>query len=318
MYSRVQKHRRKRLAVGVESGEAKSIRRDLMGFLRAPERSWTHLENLGEEKHGDLFYIDNGSDILAVAHTDSVQSERWVRDVGDRIYYPQLDDKLGIYTICKLLPQYGIIPDILLTDNEEMAMSTAKDFVPEKKYKWMFEFDRGGDDVVMYQYDGAVTRQALKSVGAKPGFGSYSDIADLEHLGCAGWNWGNGMYDYHSRYAYVDFEEYLGMVDLFVLFWDSNKDIRFEFEYVPPAKTKYSAYERHEDYRWMHDWETGEVEVADASFYECLYCGSYFDATEILSTPYGELCVECAHICGVDGYTLEEEMEVWDTTPDIA
>ncbi len=47
----------------------------------------------------------------------------------------------------------GINVDVLLTTGEEMGQSSAAYFDPgEKKYNWMFQFDRGGTDVVTYDY----------------------------------------------------------------------------------------------------------------------------------------------------------------------
>jgi len=68
----------------------------------------------------------------------------------------------------------------------------------------MFSFDRVGEDVVCYQYESVPLVNLLHSAGFGVGQGSYSCIAELEHLGCAGMNFGCGMHDCHNDGAYCD------------------------------------------------------------------------------------------------------------------
>lgn len=174
-----------------------------------------------------FYYRDTGAPVLAVAHLDHVQEDGTATIVdskaGPLVLSGALDDRLGAYVILELLPKLGIQVDWLLTTNEEMGDSTAKDFtVDHKKYNWMIEFDRGGTDVVMYQYENRENRELVRASGADVGTGSYSDIADLEHLGCAGFNWGVGYYDYHSRRAHAWLEDTFRMVSKFMRFYAAN------------------------------------------------------------------------------------------------
>jgi hypothetical protein len=189
----------------------------------------------GREVPSYFYYRDNGSPILAVAHLDHVQADGTCRVVdtlsGPLALSGALDDRLGAYVILELLPRLGITVDWLLTTNEEMGASTARDFfVEHKSYNWMIEFDRGGTDVVMYQYESDEMRDLLRDVGARLGMGSYSDIADLGHLGCVGFNWGVGYEDYHSKRSHAWLEDTFSMVSKFLRFYAANAATHLPFD----------------------------------------------------------------------------------------
>lgn len=175
------------------------------------------------------FYRDNGSDVLAVAHLDTVaqaskRKAHFVETQGGLVVFSRaLDDRLGAYTILDLLPQFGVTCDWLLTVGEETGNSTAQFFDPPKQYNWMIEFDRGGTDVVMYQYDDEEVRDAVHESGAVVGDGIFSDICYLEHLNVKGFNWGVGYRDYHGprSHAYVD--DTCSMVAKFLRFHEQNE-----------------------------------------------------------------------------------------------
>jgi hypothetical protein len=143
--------------------------------------------------------------------------KQFVHD-GDRVFCPSLDDRLGVYLLSELLPLLGVKFDLLLTDGEERGCSTARWFVPPRRYNWMFSFDRAGTDVVMYQYDSPANRRLLHRAGFRVGLGSYSDIADLWFLGCAGFNFGCGYHRQHKPDCFADLGETSEMVGRFVRF----------------------------------------------------------------------------------------------------
>jgi hypothetical protein len=182
------------------------------------------------ERGGRFYYYgDNGSDILAVAHLDSVQDHRTCDVVqtkaGSKIAFsPTLDDRLGVYVICELLPKMGIKADVLLTTGEETADSSADLFTTDKEYKWMFSFDREGTDVVMYEYRSDDMKDLLKQCGFEFSYGSFSDICELEHLGCKGFNFGVGYHNYHSKRAFVFLDDTFDMVARFCRFHQLHKD----------------------------------------------------------------------------------------------
>ena len=232
---------------------------------------------LAPSQYGDRFYYfqDNGSDILAVAHLDTVQEDRTCTitptAAGLLACSGGLDDRLGAYVILEMLPRLGVNCDILLTTDEEMARSTGIEFVPTKSYNWMIQFDRGGTDVVMYQYETDELVDLVENCGAHVGVGSYSDIADLDHLGCAGFNWGVGYQDYHSPRSHAWLDDTFRMVARFVKFYHQNAD-------------KYLSY----DLRSQNTSMYGLLKVD---------CGHWVDIDD--PTSYDEdghtvICAECA------------------------
>ena len=129
---------------------------------------------------------------------------------------------LGVHLLLDVLPHLGVRFDVLLTDGEERGCSTARWFLPPRKYNWMFSFDRAGTDVVLYQFDTPATRRLLHRSGFRVGVGSYSDITDLWFLGCAGFNFGCGYHRQHKPDCYADLGETRAMVARFVGFWQRN------------------------------------------------------------------------------------------------
>lgn len=172
------------------------------------------------------YHADNGSDILAVAHLDHVQADPTCQVVdtsaGLLALSGALDDRLGAYVILELLPKLGITCDWLLTTDEEVCASTAEDFVTTNDYNWIIEFDRGGTDVVMYDYETPALVELVEASGARVGHGSFSDICMLEHLGCAAFNWGVGYQDYHSAKSHAWLEDTFRMVARFMKFYEAN------------------------------------------------------------------------------------------------
>jgi hypothetical protein len=196
--------------------------------------TWRH----SSDDDGDWYaYRDNGASVLAVAHLDTVVGHAARRCVfaetasGTVCHSGALDDRLGAYTILHLLPALGINVDILLTTGEESGMSTAEFFEAnaDKEYDWVIEFDRGGMDVVMYQYDDKETAELVRKSGARVGQGSFSDIAYLEHLEVKCFNWGTGYtgpgHNYHSARAHVWLDDYFLMVAYFLNFHADNAGV---------------------------------------------------------------------------------------------
>lgn len=176
-------------------------------------------------------FKDNGSDILAVAHLDTVgeHDERRANfvntEAGLVVFSRALDDRLGAYTILELLPKLGLNFDILLTVGEEQGESTAAFFETTKKYKWIIEFDRGGTDVVLYQYEDDSLIDLVEASGAKVGDGAYSDISYMSHVGAKGINWGVGYRDYHGPRAHAYIEDYVQMIAYFLEFHAVNQNV---------------------------------------------------------------------------------------------
>ena len=120
------------------------------------------IKNIDYDKKNNYWFLDNSSDILAIAHYDTVEQRKpnfeIIYDKIDKtkirsIKSIQLDDRLGLYIIGEILPQFNCNYDILITDFEEVGNSSAFNFKTDKQYKWIFEFDRHGINPVLYQYE---------------------------------------------------------------------------------------------------------------------------------------------------------------------
>lgn len=214
------------------------------------------------------FYLfrDNGSSVLAVAHLDTVGAHysrgcHFVEtEAGTVVFSRALDDRLGAYVILDLLPQLGVEYDLLLTVGEESGMSTAAFFDPPKQYDWMIEFDRGGTDVVMYQYDDQEVTDMVKRAGARVGNGIFSDICYLEHLGIKGFNWGVGYQDYHSDRAHAYLDDTFDMVDRYLTFHEQNEGTYMP--HYPDDGDDVANWWRKQD-AWCQDWSDDERKVED-------------------------------------------------------
>lgn len=209
-------------------------------------------------------FIDRGASILAVAHLDSVRDHQhfFTGQIKDSLYIfnAQLDDRLGVYllldTLTELLGSHAF--DILLTENEERMDSSAHDFVSEKQYRWMFMFDRAGDDVVMYDYDNYVSERKLRAHGLRLARGSYSCIVELEHLGVCGYNFGCGYHDNHSELSHCIWPETATMVGRFLKFFWAEKDNLHP--YTPRPASSIVVYDKDHP-----DGTTGQVLTPPAS-----------------------------------------------------
>ena len=199
-------------------------------------------------KKGSAWFKDNGADILAVAHVDSIlpflhfDVARMRQDTW--IFCPTLDDRLGCYMLLDYLPKAGVKYDILLTDNEEKGASTAGAFAfpHDRKYKWMFMMDRNGSDVVMYDFYNYSTASKLYKFGyPSVGRGSYSCIADLADIGCQGFNFGIGYHNNHSHYAYASRNEILKSTRRFLSFYREHGE-----EYFPHIDKRFE--QKYRDY----------------------------------------------------------------------
>lgn len=187
-------------------------------------------DDLHVDKDEDFwFFKDNGSSVLAVAHLDTVahsdtRAARFIEtESGPVVFSRALDDRLGAYIILDLLPNLGVQYDVLLTTGEESGSSTAQFFDAPKQYDWMIEFDRGGTDVVMYQYEDREVKGMVEAAGAEVGDGIFSDICYLDHLDIKGFNWGVGYRDYHGPRAHAYLEDTIDMVAQYMLFHEQNE-----------------------------------------------------------------------------------------------
>jgi hypothetical protein len=226
-------------------------------FFSLGKVQWHQLAKSPRSKDQKGFTIfipgKKGNRVLAVAHLDTVlreDSQISKTLTGNyEVWSPQLDDRLGAWVLLDVLPQFGLAGeyDILLTDLEEVGQSTAEHFKTNKKYNWIFEFDRQGTDVVMYEYDTPKHRELLTDAGFEVGIGSFTDICYLEHLGCAGFNFGVGYHGQHSKNCYAKLRDTLGMVAKFRRFFHEHKDTHLAWK--PSDTVRHSIFSDDDWYR---------------------------------------------------------------------
>jgi hypothetical protein len=228
-------------------------------------------------------YIDRGSRVLGVAHIDSVQKYHGTVFSRDKIHASTVDDRIGVYMLLHGLPALGINCDVLLTDHEEIGMSTAQYFAPRKEYNWMFSFDRMGADVVCYQYETPKLRGGLEECGFSVGDGIWSDISYMEYMEVCGFNVGCGMHDYHSKAAYVDINELLAQAASFRYFWTFYEGTRFDWS--PGEFCGASA----QDWYWDDDVQV----MGDLTHETCDYCGVWDYSKAMHKYLDSNLCDGC-------------------------
>ena len=209
------------------------------------------------------WFLDRGSSVLGVAHLDHVQPLSAMTSGEVQIpsgllwFNPRLDDRLGAFTLMETLPALGIEIDVLLTTDEESGASTADVFRPTKKYNWIVGFDRKGEDVVLYRYqenDMWLSKQqasepwvdALEKAGFKIGFGTNSDITNMESLGCKAANIGIGYHNEHQLLSFFSIREYRMQMDKYKAFHDANAAIHYP--HAPAPVKTFSDYSSKYDY----------------------------------------------------------------------
>jgi len=249
------------------------------------------------------WYKDNGKSVLAVAHIDHVCQEKHFAHVklGEEllVYSPRLDDRLGVYTIQHVLPLIGCECDILLCDDEEKGASTSSLFIPDKKYNWMVEFDRAGDDAVLYQYEDEDWEYSLEKSGFRIGSGSYSDISYLGHLGVCGVNIGVGYQDYHGPKSHFAVSEWKRNLAAFQRFHKQHE--HHIFPHVPRAQAskgwgagwgddwwpKERVSDTHEEFLCPYcDSATLRDSICYPDFFVCTNCGEQIHENDVLENDH--------------------------------
>jgi len=256
-----------------------------------------------------LIFIDNGADILAVAHLDTVLKDRhFVRlRGGDVVISARLDDRLGVYIITELLPKIlgDKAYDILLTTGEERGRSTALHFKPPRDYKWVFEFDRRGrGECALYQYDSPDTKLLLRGYGWKPVLGTYTDVVDLEHLGVVCFNFSAGYQNAHQVVCYAEQDDIWYNVKRFVEFYQDVKDT-----YMPWHPRGYARWTTvYDDFYNDFDDDLAPMSVRDLDAI-CPLCNkplSRCGGPDYCALCDGDVCENTAALIDFDGTLLCE------------
>lgn len=249
------------------------------------------LMNLGNKvvtKRGQYSHVDNGGDVLAVVHADTVARGKpkfsYTLTGAKSI---ALDDRLGVYMAFEMLPKLGVVVDVLITDNEEIMRSTGAMFVG-KEYNWLMGLDRNGTDVVMYQYHSRERETMLRGEGWKVSHGSYSDICDMEGLGVVGFNFGIGYRDAHTEGCHCRRGTIKKQAKRIAEFWRKHHETKFVFE--------------HEDSQEWSEWQylSDEPGFEGTEGVACPGCGLTHNAMDLVWVADNYYCFDC--VWGLDDY----------------
>lgn len=272
--------------------------KELRAFCHANETEFIMDDTVFTDSFGSFYtHIDNGSNVLGVCHLDTVfdneKTPFYIKKTPFRIFSPKLDDRLGAYILCRILPQFSVNVDILFTTNEEYMQSTARDFiVPSgKQYNWIFSFDRRGNGAVMYQYDNPDSEKLLARYGIPLLQGSYSDIAELDFMGVKGFNFGTGYHKEHTKQCHTVWHETIRNVEKFVNFYNDNKDVYMEHIQDDNLTSWYDARIKYDALPYsstFYDEINNQYRV-----HFCEYCGDNIQGDEISEYDKTGLCSTC-------------------------
>ncbi len=266
--------------------------------------------------NGGYIYRRNGGKILAVAHLDIATNpkldrtifnayERWVTPTEEQlkadpdrkpymvhvVENDNLDDRLGAWIILYVLPKLigSNKFDFLLTTNEEVGRTTANDFMRDwndwttedrPDYNWIVQFDRRGEDVVLYGYDDWANG-AWHSALAKyftVGSGSFSCISAMEGMGVKGFNVGIGYHGEHSPGHFAVLEQTTRQLRRFKEFFKANQETKFAHTARPRTYFYYSNGVCHTYY--------------DDDYYSGSYSGTYGSSPTRSDTSYANQMAE--------------------------
>jgi len=255
---------------------------------------------MGGTIHGNLFdqhaFIDRGSKILVVAHADTVFPNCTKYWGGiKRVYSPNLDDRLGVYLALDYLPVLGINVDVLITENEEMGQSTAKNFTTDKKYNWIVGLDRRGTECVTYDYDSEDWESALRDYFDIE-YGKVSDISDMQDLKVSAFNLGIGYHSAHSKKCYCKLSELYEQLKTFKKFYFKNYNNFFSHSprvipYYP--QRHWGEYGRDYIAPIPLNREYMEQDEADFPYFCSRGCRAVLDEDEVIEEDRVLLCCHC-------------------------
>ncbi len=129
--------------------------------------------------------------------------------------------------------------------------------------------------------------------GFEPGYGSFTDIGSLNHLGVAGYNFGTGYHGQHTKKCFADLRETRAMAKQFAGFWHEQKDTPKPWV---DQGYKFKDWRRHTTSR---EWETYSKYDAESSYrigdvLYCDECGYDVIPSEMIETLFGrQLCRYC-------------------------
>lgn len=268
-------------------------------------------ENYLEAKFDSTFrylYKDNKSNILAVAHLDTVEDHYKTKITtpklltdGNMVNSINLDDRLGVAIILQHLKQENIIPDILLTTDEEIGRSSASNFLSNKEYNWVFEFDRRGSDVVLYDYQDEYSESVARNSGYNIEIGLFSDICSLD-LGVKAFNFGCGYHYEHTLNCTAKMPTVDKIVRKFSQFYHLNKDVKMPHDSsMNDYSYLYKEYDQKFDYKY---WSSQTA--------KCSICNLTYDLTLVYPQERYYFCEDCCDLYSWDFHKMKEFCDYMD------
>jgi len=235
-------------------------------------------------------FIDRKSPVLLVAHLDTIYQPTIQTETATHYFGTGFDDRLGCW-IAYILSE-KLKTDLLLTDLEENCQSTAK-YHSCKKYNWIAEFDRKGNDVVTYGLQNKKWEKDLSEFWLI-GQGTFSDINFLKTNICRV-NIGIGYYNEHTKYSFATKEIIQQQIEKFEKFFAKHKDERYiqDFGLYQIKRTK-------PDQIMLRYNKT------------CSLCNDY----GTIKVGDYELCTDCLDILVLElRDEIERKQETFDTVP---
>ena len=222
---------------------SKNLQESLHDCLTKPIDWFRQFGESHETPDGPAIYKDNGAKVLGVAHLDYVYFCPPVYEGTLVKNCPQLDDRLGVWVLMFLLPEWypDFKFDLLLCDSEEIGQSTGQHHPKLQDkigwYNWGFEFDRAGTDLVTYDYGDTEWDKCVEAI-APIGMGAFSDISYLEFLGCKMMNVGVGYHKQHTQDCFADLNNTVMMVNSFARWAFEHYGTKF-----PHVQNDYNIWE---------------------------------------------------------------------------
>lgn len=249
--------------------------------------------------------------VLAVAHVDYLRSGVVHKNNRKVIVSSALDDRAGVYIALNMLDDYGIVADVLLTDEEESSNSTVAMIGAGmlQKYNWIVQLDRRGTDVVTYGYTELAPKLSKFWDVQK---GSFSDIAYLEDINpVSAFNLGVGYHKEHSEDCHLIYRQLHRQLCKLREFYDQYRDVRMERKHfagelydVPPPPPP--------PVKWHYQHNAAIGFKPDEE--RCSWCTALLSPYTTHDTTWGsKVCSNCYHDWMGDDYPKEQEKLVYCT-----
>jgi len=203
---------------------------ELINYLKTLLKGRKFLNNMA-----GAWFLVNKPKLLFIAHRDTVRKPTGVITFNNYLISAVIDNRLGMNLGINISKQFNFI-DILITDGEEMGMSSAR-FIPKKvleKYNWCFSIDRMGKYPVTYQHNNKQAFESLINIFGSIAQGTFSDISEIKDIFCV--NFPAGHKSDHQELNYAKMDDIEECFEKIVRFIIENQDIKYRNEYNRPEE----------------------------------------------------------------------------------